>query len=97
MADSPTVSNAPLTDYAVKTTQDAEGKHLQHLISGALAIRLDEGATYTYIGEALPGVVNADAAWRVKRMTNADNTIVWADGDSSFDNVWDDRASLIYS
>jgi len=97
VADSPTVSNAPLTDYDVKTTEDADGKQLQHMLSGALALKFDEGATYTYIGEALPGSLVGDAVWRVKRLTNADTTILWADGDSSFDNVWNDRASLVYS
>lgn len=60
-------------------------------------LRYDEGATYTYIGEANPGTATSAASWRVKRLTNADNTIVFADGNSSFDNVWDDRLSLVYS
>lgn len=61
------------------------------------ALRYDEGATYTYIGEALPGTATSAASWRIKRLTNADNTIVWADGDSDFDNIYDNRVSLSYS
>lgn len=61
------------------------------------ALRYDEGATYTYVGEAVTGTATASAIWRVKRLTNADNTVVWADGDASFDNIWDNRASLSYS
>lgn len=60
------------------------------------AARVDEGATYTYIGEADAGALVAGAVWRIKRMTNADYTIVWADGNAAFDNVWNDRASLTY-
>lgn len=65
--------------------------------SAGLALRLDEGATYTYIGEAQPGTSDAAASWRIKRMTNADSTIVWADGNASFDNIWNNRAALAYS
>ena len=61
------------------------------------ALRYDEGATYTYIGEAVPGSAEGSAVWRIKRLTNADNTIVWIDGNSNFDNVWDDHASGSYS
>lgn len=65
--------------------------------SAALALRVDEGATYMYVGEAEPGTATSAASWRVKRMTIADATIVWADGNSNFDNIWDNRASLTYS
>lgn len=67
------------------------------LTSSSYALRMDEGATYTYIGEAETGTATSAAEWRIKRLTNADNTIVWADGNSSFDNIWDNRASLTYS
>jgi len=97
MADDITVDNGTLTDYAVKTTETTDGKHLQHTMVAGLALRMDEGATYTYIGEALPGSLVAGAAWRIKRLTNATNTIEWAGGDSEPDKVWNDRASLIYS
>lgn len=67
--------------------------------NGALAFKQDDttSATYTYFGEAVPGTASSTASWRISRMTNADSTIEWADGDGKFDNVWDDRASLSYS
>lgn len=61
------------------------------------AARVDEGATYTYIGEAEVGASVASAVWRIKRMTNSDYTLLWADGDAAFDNIWNNRASLSYS
>lgn len=63
----------------------------------AYALLYDEGATYTYIGHADPGSSAASAVWRIKRLTNADCTIVYADGDADFDNVWNDRSTLSYS
>lgn len=75
---------------------DAEGD----LIVGkqtSLTIRLDEGATYTYVGEAVPGTAHAAASWRVKRITNADTTVLFADGNANFDNIWNDRATLTYA
>ena len=67
----------------------------------AYAVRLDvTSATNTYVGKALPGVASSSATWRVQRLTSnaeGDLTIEYADGNSSFDNVWDNRASLSYS
>jgi parallel beta-helix repeat protein len=95
------ISSLP-TDAATESKQDDIITELQAILAASggtssYALRYDEGATYTYIGEANPGEVTSAASWRVKRLTNADNTIVWADGDSDFDNIWDNRASLSYS
>jgi hypothetical protein len=66
-----------------------------------LALNLDDaGSSITYVGEAAPGSANSAAVWRIKRLDETvanDLTILWADGNSSFDNVWNDRASLSYS
>jgi len=61
---------------------------------------IDEASvTVTYIGDAMPGTATADAAWRIKRLTESGNDVdvEWADGNDIFDNVWDDRALLGYS
>lgn len=65
--------------------------------TASYSLRYDEGATYTYIGNAEAGSATSSAVWQIKRLTNADNTILFADGTTSFDNVWDDRLSLTYS
>lgn len=67
----------------------------------ALALLLDdtEAGGISYVGEADPGTATAAAAWRIKKLieTGPDVAVTWADGDSDFDNVWDNRASLSYS
>lgn len=65
--------------------------------SSSYALRYDEGATYTYIGEAAPGTSEGAVLWRIKRLTNSNNTITWADGTSAFTKEWDERASYSYS
>jgi hypothetical protein len=53
-----------------------------------------------YRGAALPGTLTSVAAWRVEEITIAtdgDVSILFADGNDSYDNVWDNRASLSYS
>lgn len=59
--------------------------------------KIDEGATYTYVGKASPGTATSAAQWKIFRITNSDTTIVWADGNDQYDNIWDNRASLSYS
>jgi hypothetical protein len=65
------------------------------------ALELDDaGSGITYVGESTPGSVTSAAVWRIKRLDESvapDLIILWADGNASFDNVWDDRASLSYS
>jgi hypothetical protein len=65
----------------------------------ALSLRMDEAsATVTYVGEAQPGTATSAPAWRIKKLDTASGTSVkWADGDTLFNNVWDNRAGLTYS
>ena len=65
---------------------------------GSLAIQLDAVGSTTYIGEASPGSITSSAIWRIKRIieTGSDSEITWADGNSDFDNIWDNRLSLTY-
>lgn len=65
-----------------------------------LATRLDEAsATITYVGKAATGSATSAAVWQIQRLTDTGSglTVEWADGNDSFDNVWDNRASLSYS
>ncbi len=62
--------------------------------------RIDEVSdTVTYIGKAIPGSDNDEAVWQIKKMVIDGNetSIEWADGEASFDKVWDDRTSLTYT
>lgn len=56
----------------------------------------DDTGTYTYIGEAASGSATSLNVWSVARITNADSTILYADG-GDFTQVWDNRASLSYA
>ncbi len=69
----------------------------------ATTIRIDYngGNTAIYIGWAAPGALTSDSVWRISKHAYdvAENltSSIWADGDTNFDNEWDERASLSYS
>jgi hypothetical protein len=69
----------------------------------ALATRTDtDGADpeTIYRGSALPGTAAGASAWRCEEITIAtdgDVTILFADGDDDYNNIWNNRASLSYS
>lgn len=66
----------------------------------ALATRIDDTTTAdtTYIGKAPIGSATNAAVWQITKLATSSGLIkTWADGDASFDNVWDNRASLSYS
>jgi hypothetical protein len=53
-----------------------------------------------YRGEAIPGTLDSAAAWRIRKITIAsDNDVreTWANGDASYDKIWDNRLSYTYS
>ena len=67
-------------------------------IDDALKTIIDEQDSATYIGKAHCGCNTDSPHWQIRRITVEDSTttIEWADGDTLFDNVFDDRATLIY-
>lgn len=60
---------------------------------------IDVDGVYTYVGEALPGTGESEAKWRIKRIEEIgdDFNILWADGEATFDKIWNDRTSFTYS
>jgi hypothetical protein len=52
----------------------------------------------TYVGHASPGSLTDDNVWRIKKISVSGTvtSIKYADSNELFDNVWDDRATLIY-
>lgn len=76
------------------------GRRLKYVQDVPLKQIIDAAsATATYIGETLPGTATSSALWRIKKIDETSNptTILFADGNDKFDNVWDNRASLSYS
>lgn len=51
-----------------------------------------------YVGKAPIGAATSDSVWQIKfiDLTGSDVDIKWADGNSDFDNEWDERANLSY-
>lgn len=64
-----------------------------------LAKIVDEVSNTYYVCEALPGTASSAASWRAKRIvyTGDDSVTTWADGNSDYDNIADNRLSLSYS
>jgi hypothetical protein len=64
---------------------------------------VDKDGDFTYIGEVIPGSGGvSDAVWRIKRLdektgVDADDLdVIWADNDTAFVKIWDDRATYNY-
>jgi len=64
------------------------------------ATQLDEVSSLTYVGKAAPGSSTSLPVWQIQRLDESGSPeliITFADGDSNFDNIWDDRLLLSYS
>ena len=69
-----------------------------------LTIELDyaggPGDSPVYVGYAQPGILTSDPSWKIMRLDyNGSNIIrrLWANGNTKFDYVWDDRATYSFS
>jgi hypothetical protein len=103
-ANSTTSPGAIASDVTGETVGTKRALHVYDLAgSGATkyAIRTDKTTTVgtTYVGYAAVASANSSAVWQIFKMVDSlgDLTITYADGNSDFDNVWNDRASLTYS
>lgn len=80
------------------TGQTIGNKQALDIASVDLSIIIDEAsATITYIGKAPVGSLASDAVWKIMKIDESSGTVItYADGNSNFDNVWNNRASLTY-
>ena len=77
------------------TTFSAQTKRV--VLISAYKVRFANDGTYDYVGSAKPGTATSAASWQIKRIKSSNNDVDWANGDISFNNVWDNYASLSYS
>lgn len=97
--DNISISNADGSKKASITTQGSI-QSLDVNIVADVAIRLDDTSTInvTYVGYASMGALEAAASWKIKKIDETSGiSITWADGNNSFDNIWNNRTSLTYS
>lgn len=69
-------------------------------IDTTYSLRLDEpSSTELYVGEASIGANESAPVWRIKKLVTVGMTIsiLWADGNQFFDNIWDNRLLLSYA
>ncbi len=67
-------------------------------VGASYTTRLATDGVYTYIGKATSGAGTASAVWQIQRIDESSGlTILFADGDTLFNNIWDNRVSLSYS
>lgn len=68
--------------------------------SDQLEFKVDEVDSSTkYVGFAAPGTATSEAKWQIQKIS-VSGTVksgVYADRNTNFDNVWDNRTSLTYS
>ena len=61
------------------------------------ALRLATDGSVDYVGEAAIGTATSAASWRIKKIDSTTGIVIQWAGTGAFDQVWDNRASLIYS
>ncbi len=103
LTNSPISSVSLIAGEGVQIDQNGDIYTITMEAAVPYATRIDQAVdevTY-YTGFAAVGSATSDAVWRIKKTvlsdTSDDVVITWADGDSSFNNIWDNRLSLTYS
>lgn len=88
-----------LTDGSGGTISDSNPLPVQLDGDFAINVQIDSGdSQIEYIGTAVIGSVTSAAVWKIKRVNYTTGTVIkYADGNESFDNIFDNRESLNYS
>ena len=91
--------NSEATQLLIKAKTDNLDTPLSNLLFDQKLLQVDTVGTTTYLGYANAGTLTSGATWAIKRIveTGSDVSITWADGNNSFDNIWDNRLALTYS
>ena len=93
-------------DYFIKVLpSDSNGNFISHLYplsTGKPDLRQEVDTTdgsVIYMGWADMEATTDQAVWKIKRVTISGSSITteWADGDTDYNNIFDNRASLSYS
>ena len=75
-----------------------DGRNLQRMIANSLALKMTVVGSVTYVAVAAPGTAQSSALWQAKKIDETSGLVItWADGNTEFDNVATDLASLTYS
>lgn len=93
------VVNQPLGSFPVEIRTFPGYGDVQVVSALDLVTIVDTTSTPTeYYGCAIPGSLTSAAVWQIQRRTVSGTveTFDWAEGDSAYTNIWDDRASLTY-
>lgn len=62
------------------------------------ATKITESGSYTYIAKAAVGSAQSSAVWQAFRVDESSGLVIlWADGNSNFDNTATDLTTLTYS
>lgn len=88
------------TKVAVSIEQDISNPIPVAGVTISFKTIIDEiSSDLSYVGDALPGTLLSAASWRIRKIETISGvtTVSYADGDSSLDNIWDNRLSLTYS
>jgi len=70
------------------------------LSDGSYAVQFAENSgdsDIEYYGQAVIGSATSSAVWQIKKIDNTTGVVItWADSNSDFDNIYDNREALTY-
>jgi len=90
------IKNATTDDRTTVIKPGTEGALIIEKIH--YAERVDDYTTsnVTYVGKAATGSLTSAAVWQIRKIDVTTGMILtWADGDALFNNIWDNRATLV--
>lgn len=66
-------------------------------VTGNLALQYVVDGTKIYVGEAPIGSATSASVWRAFQFDSSTGAITWSDGNSNFDNAFNNPSALSYS
>lgn len=96
MSQGMTVKGKTVAGQLVEILVDANG---QLVTSTPYAQRISAPAVgITYVGKATVGSADGSAVWQIQKIDETSGTVItWANGNTSFNNIWSNRTALSYA
>lgn len=91
-----TATNTQSGDFRAITGTDLPGlKRGLDISSPPASLKWSTVGVYTYVGQATIGTLDSAASWLIFRVDTTNGTVLYAS--SIYDQVWNDRESLVYA
>lgn len=95
------ITNRYVVSESIQTIDELINEDVISIDGSLKAFDYDVDGNLVYLGKAIPGSSQGEPVWQISKFIyDVDNnliSILWANGNTLFENIWNNRVSYTYS